>query len=233
MPDASPEQQAAYAEATQVSGEVMRHVAPWVTSSMVYGPWVIVIAGLLWMKYTDFDLVVAGRGVLRAVQPSWRVAAPAPGQVRNIAVAEGAAVHQGDLLFTIEPHQPVIAPTDGQVDLLLHAGDSVKAGDVVVSLLPLHGPLVLEVLVPNSSMGQIRIGQAAKVLVDAYPQQDFGSINATVSWIAPTAEPSPESGYPFRVGLTLEGTSLGARELQQGLAATAAAWEPTTPCSAS
>jgi HlyD family secretion protein len=65
----------------------------------------------------------------------------------------------------------------------------VAAGKPVVLLGDLDHPWI-KVYVPETSLGKIKLGTAARVFVDSFPQQPF---QGTVSWISDQAEFTPKN----------------------------------------
>jgi HlyD family secretion protein len=67
----------------------------------------------------------------------------------------------------------VRAPADGIVDSLdLRAGDLVPAGAAVATIDEFKDPFV-RIYIPQSSLGQVQVGQAVTVRSDAFPKQTF------------------------------------------------------------
>lgn len=86
-------------------------------------------------------------------------------------------------------------------------GDSVKGGEHVATLQPdgTH-PIVLAHL-PNKDVASVHEGQEARVSIDAYPYQRFGTVGARVSRVF--AEPN---GPDFTVRLALDRTQMGVKQ---------------------
>ncbi|EAU71101.1 hypothetical protein BL107_06209 [Synechococcus sp. BL107] len=107
-------------------------------------------------------------------------------------------------------YQNVNAPVSGIVfDPQASADGVMSAGERIVSIVPQKG-LYAEVYVPNNDIGYIKVGQEAKVRVDAFPFTRYGDIAATVSQIAADAlEPKTEQNfYRFPVKLRLSNSYL-------------------------
>ncbi|BAS60463.1 MULTISPECIES: HlyD family efflux transporter periplasmic adaptor subunit [Leptolyngbya] len=60
-------------------------------------------------------------------------------------------------------------------------------------------PLVVKATVPNKDIGFIKVGMLARIKVDAYPFQQFGSISAQVQQITPDS--SNEDNFTVTLGL--------------------------------
>lgn len=79
----------------------------------------------------------------------------------------------------------VRAPADGQVLVRqVDPGQIVQAGKPLLTV-SVHGPLELLAQVDERFLGQLQVGQPARVLADAYPAQPF---DAKVTRIAPSVD---------------------------------------------
>lgn len=107
-------------------------------------------------------------------------------------------------------YQNVASPVSGIIfDPRIRKESVIAGGERILSIVPQKG-LYAEVFVPNKDIGYIRLGQEAKVRVDAFPFSRYGDIPAKVSQIAADAlAPSPEKNfYSFPVKLDLERSTL-------------------------
>jgi membrane fusion protein, adhesin transport system len=104
----------------------------------------------------------------------------------------------------------VVAPSKALVLEILpkSAGEVLKPGDVVVSLVPLEGPLVAEVRLRPEDAGYIHDGVPARVKLTAFDPEAFGPIDGKVLSISPTTF-RMEKGEPYyRVRLSLSRTKM-------------------------
>lgn len=107
-------------------------------------------------------------------------------------------------------YQNVLSPSDGIIFNPKARVDGVLAiGERILSIVPQSG-FYAEVFVPNKDIGYIKIGQQAKVRVDAFPFTRYGDIPANVSQIAADALPpdSTQAFYRFPVKLKLDRPNL-------------------------
>ena len=81
------------------------------------------------------------------------------------------------------------APQAGIVkDVATHTvGTVVQPGTVLLSIVPEHEPLVAEVMVRNDDVGFVFPQQKVKVKLAAYPFEQYGMLEGTVSHIGPDA----------------------------------------------
>jgi hemolysin D len=81
------------------------------------------------------------------------------------------------------------APQAGLVkDVATHTiGTVVSPGTVLLSIVPEHEPLVAEVMVRNDDVGFVYPQQKVKVKLAAYPFEQYGMLEGTVSSLGPDA----------------------------------------------
>jgi len=103
-------------------------------------------------------------------------------------------------------YQNVLAPVSGVVfDPQAIVEGVLSPGERILSIVPQHG-LYAEVFVPNKDIGFIKLGQDAKVRVDAFPFTRYGELPAAVAQIAADAlaPDNTQNFYRFPVKLDLE-----------------------------
>jgi HlyD family secretion protein len=78
-------------------------------------------------------------------------------------------------------------PVEGTLaDLKLRgAGEIVSAGAAIATVVPNGVPLMVEANIPDKDVGFVRPGTEARVKVDAFPFQQFGTARATVARVLP------------------------------------------------
>jgi HlyD family secretion protein len=133
------------------------------------------------------DRAAAALDAARASEATIRV------REQEVRVAE-AAVREAQAnvnrLETQVAELQVFAPLDATVlTKAMEAGEVVAAGKPVVLLGDLDHPWI-KVYVPETSLGKIKLGTAARVFVDSFPQQPFQGM---VSWISDQAEFTPKN----------------------------------------
>ncbi|QPN65820.1 HlyD family efflux transporter periplasmic adaptor subunit [Synechococcus sp. CBW1006] len=130
----------------------------------------------------------------------------------------------------------LVAPSDGLVfDISVGRGSVVGAGDPdpVVKVVP-QDALQARVYLPNTSIGFVRVGQAAELSISTYPAADFGYVPAEVVRIGSDALTAEEQtrvlgtkaeGLYFPAVLRLKRQTIPLREssvpLQAGMTLTA------------
>ncbi len=85
------------------------------------------------------------------------------------------------------------APTGGRVSALQASpGRWVTPTAPLLSLAPLQGELVAQLLVPTRAIGHVRPGLPVRVLYEAYPHQKFGGQPGRVASVSRTVLTPPE-----------------------------------------
>jgi hemolysin D len=98
----------------------------------------------------------------------------------------------------------IVAPLRGRVTRLglRGAGEAVQPGQVIGEIAPEGAPLVFEARIPNAGIGRIRASQAVHIKVHAFPHQEYGTLEGTVTFIAPDASQEPDASGSYRVIVT-------------------------------
>lgn len=79
------------------------------------------------------------------------------------------------------------------------AGEVVRSGQELMKLLPDHAEMVVAARIPNSDIGFVKVGQEAKIKLDAFPFQDFGVLKGQVQDIERYPEKDDTRGYSYKV----------------------------------
>ena len=102
-------------------------------------------------------------------------------------------------------YQNVLAPASGVAfEVKARPAGVIQAGETMLTLIPTTG-LSAEVFVPNKDIGFIKVGQAAKVRVDAFPSTRYGELKGSVALVGADALPpdptNPSYRFPVRINL--------------------------------
>ncbi len=104
----------------------------------------------------------------------------------------------------------IVAPVAGTVQQLAvrRAGEVVTPGAQLAVIVPRGSRLVVEAVVAQQDIGQMKLGQTARFRFPAFPYQKYGALSGRVESIAADAEQIevPGGGRPavYRVKLSLE-----------------------------
>lgn len=110
----------------------------------------------------------------------------------------------------------ILSPMDAIVkDIIITTrGARVRAGDIIMALVPWGDKLVVEAKLPPSDISFVRVGQVAAVKLDAYDYSIYGIFHGKVVYISPDAlmekTAQGEKQY-FRVRIALDSTELIAK----------------------
>jgi hemolysin D len=82
------------------------------------------------------------------------------------------------------------APIDGTIFLLptQRSGAVAQLGQMVAQIAPKGAPTVLRAEIASRESGFIRLGMPVKLKFDAYPFQDYGIVEGTLTFISPNSE---------------------------------------------
>jgi multidrug efflux pump subunit AcrA (membrane-fusion protein) len=124
-------------------------------------------------------------------------------------------------------HTTITAPVAGVVTTLdvRGTGAVLQEGQTIATISPAGARLLVEAQVPNKEIALIEKGMAAKLKFDAFPFQDYGTVDGTVLEIAPDAQVNKDGASFYKVLIAPERTSVAAKgkeiPLKPGLALTA------------
>jgi hemolysin D len=101
-------------------------------------------------------------------------------------------------------YQNIPAPADGVVfDSQVQDQGVIQAGDTLMTLIPQSG-LLAHVKIPNKDIGFVKLGQKARVRVDAFPANRYGELDGQVSLIGADALPPDETANFYRFPVTIQ-----------------------------
>lgn len=116
----------------------------------------------------------------------------------------------------LERKQAVIrAPIDGIVTIGdVKVGDILERGKPVVEIAEQQG-FRFEVAVPSEEVGHLQVGMPARIKLDAYDYQRYGTVAGTVVFISPDSGlPAGQQTATYLVKIELEGEELGRGDLR-------------------
>jgi HlyD family secretion protein len=107
------------------------------------------------------------------------------------------------------------APIDGVVTQgEVKVGDLLEPSKAVVEIAPQEG-FLFEAAVPSEEVGRLEVGMPARVKLDAYDFQRYGTLGGTVCFLSPDSgvgEGKPRAVYMVRIAL--EGDEVGQGEFR-------------------
>ncbi|MFO1080494.1 MAG: HlyD family efflux transporter periplasmic adaptor subunit [Reyranellaceae bacterium] len=113
----------------------------------------------------------------------------ADARVRAAEALLNAASHDVELYKVHIADNTLVAPKDGRIEYrIANVGEVLPAGGKVFTMLDV-GYVYMDIYLPTAVAGQVRIGNEARILLDAYPDRP---IPAAVSFIAAQAQFTPK-----------------------------------------
>jgi len=92
------------------------------------------------------------------------------------------------------------APESGVITAIQpNNGSKVDSDTLILSILPMHSPLEIELLLPTRSAGFIGIGNNVNIRFDAFPYQKFGFITGVISSIDKVVVLPSEKVFPIEI----------------------------------
>ncbi|MHC5767077.1 MAG: HlyD family efflux transporter periplasmic adaptor subunit [Nostoc sp.] len=106
----------------------------------------------------------------------------------------------------------ITATADGIISKLnlRNPGQTLRAGEEVVQIVPSHAPLVIKAAVGSEEKGKIKVGQKVQMRVSACPYPDYGTLNGVVKAISPDAVRSQKNDADADTNSTPKATAVGA-----------------------
>jgi multidrug efflux pump subunit AcrA (membrane-fusion protein) len=89
----------------------------------------------------------------------------------------------------------ITATADGVISKLnlRNPGQTLRAGEEVVQIVPSNAPLVIKAAIGSEEKGKVKVGQKMQMRVTACPYPDYGTLNGVVKAIAPDAVSSQKN----------------------------------------
>lgn len=104
----------------------------------------------------------------------------------------------------------LVAPVEGILSSLeiANEGEVLQPGNTLAEIAPDSAPLVLAAMLPSQEAGLVEAGMPVNVKFDAFPYQDYGVVEGTVTSISPDADINEATGATYQVEIALEQTSM-------------------------
>ena len=104
-------------------------------------------------------------------------------------------------------HTELTAPADGLVKniFITTVGGVIRQSETMLELVPTASDLIVEAKVSTKDIAYVKLGQSAKVNLDAYDSSIFGAMNGEVSYISPDTlqEDTAQGKQPYYRTLVL------------------------------
>jgi multidrug efflux pump subunit AcrA (membrane-fusion protein) len=104
----------------------------------------------------------------------------------------------------------VVAPRDGVITSAeIKAGDVLDRGKAVIEIAEQRG-FFFEVEVPSEEVGRLKVGMPARVKLDAFDYQKYGTAAGTVAFLAPDSSlPEGRRTATYLVRIELDNDEVG------------------------
>lgn len=98
-------------------------------------------------------------------------------------------------------YQQITAPVSGYVNTVNvnTLGDTVTSAQELVTIVPKDTPLEMVCYVKNMDIGDIELGMATEIKLEAYPYNKYGTVKGNVKYISPSAFVSEQLGSVYLV----------------------------------
>jgi HlyD family secretion protein len=135
-------------------------------------------------------------------------------RINQLQNALRAAQHDAELIRVNIADNTLVAPRDGRIQYrIANIGEVLPAGGKVFTLLDV-GYLYMDIYLPTATAGRVRVGQEARIVVDAYPDR---AIRAKVTFVSAQAQFTPKmvetqterDKMMFRVRVRIDADQLG------------------------
>jgi multidrug efflux pump subunit AcrA (membrane-fusion protein) len=102
----------------------------------------------------------------------------------------------------------ITATADGIISKLnlRNSGQTVRAGEEIMHIVPSNAPVVVKAAVASEDKGKLKIGQKVQMRVSACPYPDYGTLKGKVTTI------SPDAIAPQRNAATVDSPPTGASQ---------------------
>ena len=135
---------------------------------------------------------------------------------QGLKQGEVAAARLALANLELEHQQAMIrAPMDGVVTMgEVKVGDLLERGKPVMEIAAQQG-FYFEAAVPSAEVGHLRLGMPARIQLDAYDYQQYGTVTGTVVFIAPdSGVPEGHATATYLVRIALAGDEVGRGDLR-------------------
>jgi multidrug resistance efflux pump len=173
-----------------------------IARAVIYLVAAAVVITLAILFFGRVQTVVETTGTILPRGNIYAVRAGQGGVVREVVAALGDSLPAGAVVVRLDPPDTgqatpeghltpasVTMPVAGTITELLvkHVGDVVAGGAAIATVVPADAPLFVEATVTNKDVGFLRPGVEARIKVDAFPFQQFGTARARVTRVLPAA----------------------------------------------
>ena len=174
---------------TDLAGGLLRSAPRW-TTVLWAAAGIITLGALSFAVVGRVDVNADGRGIVRPENGPTIVRAPRAGHAGRAIARIGDTLGSGGQVMELQADDgdnvTVVAPAAGTLsEMLVDPGMPVQAGDPLFTFIPANAKLVGYVAMPERDRAALLTGKPMRLRVDAFPDQDFGSGEATIRRVSP------------------------------------------------
>lgn len=117
----------------------------------------------------------------------------------------------------------ITAPVDGIIQSIptTSSGSVIQPGGTVAVIVPMTKTGLMEAKLSPRDIGFVRVGQAARVKIDAFDYSRYGALDGIVKRISPSTDSDEKGGVFYKVQITIDrpyfGESPGQFDLIPGM----------------
>ncbi|WP_394130623.1 HlyD family type I secretion periplasmic adaptor subunit [Shewanella maritima] len=100
----------------------------------------------------------------------------------------------------------VTAPVDGIIQSIptSSTGSVIQPGGTVAVIVPMTKTGLMEIKLSPRDIGFVRVGQAARIKIDAFDYSRYGALDGIVKRISPSTDSDEKGGVFYKVQLSIE-----------------------------
>jgi len=149
----------------------------------------IIVTGAI-LFFGKSNKVVTAHGKIVTVGGDYKIHSSCTGEVNQVLAKEGDHLKKGApiAILNVEGENPqIVMPVDGQILKMntLHGGQFIKKSEEIATVHPDSSDLIVEAFIRNKEISSVKEGQQVQIKVDAYPFQQFGTLQGEVESILP------------------------------------------------
>ena len=167
---------------------------PLKASFLFYLVSLLVVIALIWMYFMPVEELVTTRGYVNYTGQAEALSAPVEGVVRRVGVESSSSIIEGDELLviggikerlTVDEEIAILSPAEGIIvwHRQLIRGDIVQFGERLAIIYP-KSPVGVVAYLTDRDLGRVKPDMPVRITFDAYPHQNYGTIEGRVDRIS-------------------------------------------------
>ncbi len=180
---------------------------------------IIIVATLAGASFVSWPQAVTSRFALKGSGPAISLSSPGSGYVSRVLVRDGDWVEAEEPLIEYTGSNGISEVLAAQSSGFFIPDSQACSGIMMAEKQPLariveSGPLIMQMGAGPGELGSLRPGMQVIAQLDAYPSQNYGNIEARVTWIALIPGGQAADGSPrYLVQAEITSVPNGLRQL--------------------